>query len=202
MIMCGPTTVTLSAEAYPDSHNGWIYGSFKWYYQETGGEPFQVDGFSTMQYPVTANAQVTAAQGVSVWVSVYDNITGCESQRTEFPFYIYPTPSINYEYSYICGSVGHLKVTSNLSSVDFYLYKNNGNGWTNVQANNTGVFEITDYDPYAMYGIAGYQNWGCGTQIYHIWFDTYSADPPDISGSLSIYTGATTTLNAFTANAA
>lgn len=202
LIMCGPTTVTLSAEAYPDSHNGYIYGSFRWYYQESGGQPFQEDYFSTSQYPVTASAQVTAAQGVSVWVSVYDAYTGCESQRTEYPFYIYPTPALNFDYAYVCGNVGHLKMTSNLSGVDFYLYKYGNSGWEYVQANNTGVFEFNDFDPYAMYGVAGYQNWGCGTQIFQVWFDTYSTDPPDVTGNLSIYTNTSTTLRASTYNAA
>jgi RHS repeat-associated protein len=199
--LCGSQRVTLTAEFYPYMQNNFAWGTLKWYTEETGGTPFQSDDIFTNQYDVSKTADVMVTQNLTVWVSYFDQWTQCESPRVPYDFYITPTPTIYEDFAYACGNVGRVKMHSDLSGVGYYLYKQDpGGGYTYITYSSTGYIEIPDYDPNEVYTVAGSYG-GCGTDMYRLWFDTYSTDPPTVSGNLSIYTGAATILNAYSGNA-
>lgn len=198
--LCSPETVTLTVEFNAYLTNGWVWGKMNWYTQETGGDPFQSQDIATNQIYISESVDVNATDGLTIWVAYYDNYTGCESSRVPYTFSITPTPAINGEYSYVCGNVAKIQMTSPTPGVSYYLYKSNQSGWyDNIASNTTGFFEIDDYDPSGVYALSA-SSGGCGTPMYILYFDSYITDPPTFTGNLSVYTGASTVITALDGN--
>lgn len=198
--ICGPTNVTLTSNFYPYMQNGFAWGQLRWYTQETGGQPFHTSDYYTNQWYASGSVDLLATDGLTVYVTYYDNWNQCEAPRTVYYSYTVPQmPTLNFESNYVCGNVGYVKMTSNVPGISYTLYKNINGNWSFVTSNYTGVFDITDYDPYSLYAVAGW-NGGCMTPYYQVWWDTYSNAPPTVSGNFSIYTNTATTIYASSQN--
>jgi RHS repeat-associated protein len=203
--ICSPQWLTLTADIRnpTQNSNGFAYGTVYWYNQETGGQPFASQDVESYYWSdVTASQDIFAENGKTVWVSYYDKWAMCESQREPFTFVIESTPPSNLfqEYAFLCGPVAKIKVNSyNNPSGLYTLYKQNQSGiFEYVNQNTTGYFEVANYDPNSLYVVSGNQGSACTQPTYFIidFENTFSIDPPSVSGNFSIVSGNTTTIHA------
>jgi RHS repeat-associated protein len=206
--LCYAQNVTLRAEYY--DYGNYVSGEFRWYTDAFDPNPVFTDYvFSGYGSSATSDYNFYADNGTTIWVSFYDNSTGCETYRMPYSFYIATTASVSQDYAYKCrDDFAKVQLSSNQSGVTFQLYKyteyyDPWYGWVQSyileQSNSSGYFEIDFLNPsdaYAYYAKV-YQPYGCSVPYYYqLWFDITQSSPPIISGNLNIPEGSSTILYA------
>jgi RHS repeat-associated protein len=200
LVICSPQWVTLTASMYNPSAPGVFSGSIKWYYTETGGQPFEEDLISmSTQEEISSSTtnEIDVNTHPTIWVTYYNTSTQCEAPRLAYTIPITPMPDWDIEYVHACGKVGKLKLTSNSSNLTYYLYKENSDGgYSLINFNSTGIFEFNDFDPNSLYFVRVASSTGCNSGMLQVVFDDFDPSTPDISGNITPVNGTSTTLTA------
>jgi RHS repeat-associated protein len=188
--------VTLRA-TYSPAQGESVNGQFRWYTNTSGSTPVQTNSIDDVLY---ADYTFQAYDGVRIYVSYYNYNTGCETEQRIYAVSFCNTPNLSQSYARFCGQSdpARLQFTSDISPVTFQLFKLVGGSYQSVTANNTGYFEIYDFNTADQnnYYVNAYQS-GCSASGYSkVNFDIANPNPPAVSGNLTSCEGAGVVLSA------
>lgn len=205
--LCYPQNVTLQAQYYSDGSN--VSGEFRWYTSDSDPTPVQTNYIYSDFGSTTADYNVYAANGITIWVSFYNYNTGCESYRMPYTFYVSSTPNLYQNYARQCyNDIAKIQLSSDVAGVTFQLYKlyeyydpywGYRQEYQHVDGNSTGYFEIYDFNPADQqnYYAKVSQPYGCSTPYYYsLSIDIPDPAPPTVSGNTTFCQGGQTTLTA------
>ncbi|AWA28795.1 hypothetical protein HYN48_01095 [Flavobacterium magnum] len=136
---CGPGVVTTATVS---NTNGFATPTYKWYSASTGG--------TALQSSTATNYTTSISATTTLYVSVVNPATGCESPRSAIVLTIDTTPSatINYDNSPYCNTLTSAPVTrtgtaGGTYTADVALSLNPTTGEVNPSLSTPGLYQVT-----------------------------------------------------------
>jgi hypothetical protein len=166
-------------------------GEYHWYETETSTEPV---AYGFYNGPGSySDYTFDAYEGKEVWVSVYSYATFCETRREKYTVvYQNPAPAVTIQYAKSCGDgTAQIQATLTGQSVWMALYKYVDWSLEFIQYDNSGFFQIDNYNPEDVYVIMiiAYNGVCGGGVTIPVNFDVMDGTPPVIQGNLSVCEG-------------